>query len=724
MGDNYGYIDVQPSANYFENNSQFCAPQCQCSMYPPAVNRQRSMNQTLNGSMCCVPEHQQASRASENLVYSNMTYPAQQHYHSTNQYPDMGGAPLAQMSHSRSLEHYSEPAHQNHRNILPHRHSFDQQQQGCTAHHQHHAQTHLPPQQQQHYYQHLNHQQQPQNFYESPYDCIDGNSMTGGGSSISYAAVAANAGASTIASTSGISGSGNFNPNSPYSQPYNVSGNRIPLPLNISNQLSAYDNLQASSSSNYMAATQDPTYAHIGEQHLYSSVSKLPQNCVINSAANSYNPNTSLVKDSRQRSFGNEPLIDFEEHTPQQQFHPLHQYRSNYETPIGNHVMDKRFNMPNLMENSIPAGNLTNCPQHYVSGKQQAINDDMYVYAKPVPRENRKPLQNAINSRKYSYNSTDRGDTTDLSYESANDDFNNLTGLDSHSHESHSPTQLTKNQDGVGSYEAWNYVFKNLERSGYNKDLGEREDFLVESLDLNSININNDTSPSQNSSADKRRSNYAGNDNNSKVQQQTSSENKQKSRTYENSKYSTKSNLKTEIAASASSSQKLKTSMDNNAVKKMKSTLKQPTNATSAKSNYSSVSNNINQFDKPNNQTKTNDNKSSTSNKKTMNNNNNIQDSLTTTNSSNGTTQSKKSSSSGTTKKSLSPAVNNSTQIIITGDNEWSCSFCTFLNPNTKRICEMCSHTKDFKMMDTNTSSSTSAAAAGTNVTHNTPTCA
>lgn len=41
-----------------------------------------------------------------------------------------------------------------------------------------------------------------------------------------------------------------------------------------------------------------------------------------------------------------------------------------------------------------------------------------------------------------------------------------------------------KNQDGVGSYESWDFVYKILERQGYNK---ERGDLLVRGLDLNPI---------------------------------------------------------------------------------------------------------------------------------------------------------------------------------------------------------------------------------------------
>lgn len=33
---------------------------------------------------------------------------------------------------------------------------------------------------------------------------------------------------------------------------------------------------------------------------------------------------------------------------------------------------------------------------------------------------------------------------------------------------------------------------------------------------------------------------------------------------------------------------------------------------------------------------------------------------------------------------------------LIVGKDEWSCRFCTFINPNTKKICEMCSKSKDF----------------------------
>lgn len=37
-----------------------------------------------------------------------------------------------------------------------------------------------------------------------------------------------------------------------------------------------------------------------------------------------------------------------------------------------------------------------------------------------------------------------------------------------------------QNKDGFGSYGQWNFVYKNLEQQGYNKDLGERGDIVME----------------------------------------------------------------------------------------------------------------------------------------------------------------------------------------------------------------------------------------------------
>lgn len=761
-GDNYGYIDVQPSSNYSLTPTQYPPAQCQCNVYQqlPAANRHRTTMAQTNG-MCCVHDQQQMpqqpSRNTANLMYSNLAYPLQQqNYHQMGIPVETGGGGghLPQMSHSRSLEHYSEPTNHHQHNMLPHRHSFDHQQQGCTGQHHlshnHHHHHHLQ-QQQQNYYQHLN--QPQQNFYESPYDCIDGNSLGGGSSNISYAAVAANA-----AGGGGINC--NLNANATYSHPYNVSGNRIPLPFNISHQLSAYDNSLPPSAQHHQQQQQEqePTYAHVTDHHMYAAVAKLPQNYMANSTtgigggAGGYNhmnhqtlQNSSKDLLQRQRSYQTEQLIDFEDPpilppppSSSSQQHLI--YQSQYQQP--NHVMDKRYNMPNMMTSPTPGS------QHYGSTKPVPVpmlNNDMYVYAKPTPKENRKPNAASNNLRKTSFTSGER-DTTDLSYESCNDDFINVPRQQNERNHQRSPTQFTKNQDGVGSFESWDYVFQNLNRSGYSKDLGERQDLLVQSLDLDALNINNDTSPSQtSSSAEKRRLNYAGNEikpttqqlPQQQQQQQPQSQVKQKTRTFERStSSSSKNNTKMEILASASSSSALlngkatqSQSMDNN--KKIKSALKQ-TNATSKTNNPTTINSTLNKIHtKP-----TNDNKSSSTpaNKSVMNNNNN-NNSLVNPSSGNGLTKRKKSASSASapqqvaTRKSSGTTTvtpNNpptSTQIIVTSPNEWSCKFCTFLNPNTKRICEMCCRTKDYNLDASTTNNTSTAGGSSTAVSHNTPTC-
>uniref|UniRef100_A0A1L8D864 RanBP2-type domain-containing protein n=2 Tax=Nyssomyia neivai TaxID=330878 RepID=A0A1L8D864_9DIPT len=45
-----------------------------------------------------------------------------------------------------------------------------------------------------------------------------------------------------------------------------------------------------------------------------------------------------------------------------------------------------------------------------------------------------------------------------------------------------------KNHDGVGSFETWDYVFQNLEKQGYTKDLGDR-DLTMQGLDLGSMKL-------------------------------------------------------------------------------------------------------------------------------------------------------------------------------------------------------------------------------------------
>uniref|UniRef100_A0A1I8P0Z8 RanBP2-type domain-containing protein n=1 Tax=Stomoxys calcitrans TaxID=35570 RepID=A0A1I8P0Z8_STOCA len=709
--DNYGYIDVQGPTNYGSTRPT----QCQCGNVQyqvPQMHRQRM----TNGTSCCSHDmqHQRSHPMFNSMNYSTSNY--------THHQGGMGGGHLP---HSRSLEHYNEPANVHQHPMLPQRHSFDHQQQNCAAssHLQHpnygqQQRLHNSIQQQHQYYRNPT-----QNFYESPYDCIDDNSL--GGSSISYAAVAASSTAGGGVDMPGNSAPMGYNINgATYAKPYNVSGNRFPLPYSISNQLSvSHGGLE---------------HAYVPDNHMYAQVAKAPQGYMMNSAsgvasggigAYGTHPQNRSVAAAMQNSvplsaksvpqhrqhYLSEQLIDFDDPPiipppPAEQFDPYHQQYIHdvNKTKRSNKMSETEMNMPS---NYNQVRDLT----------YGHVPEDMYVYAKPIPKENRQAhkashsaMEKSSYARKISASSSERGggDSTDFNYESANDDFSMIPR-----HHQHSPTQFSKNQDGVGSYESWNYVFQNLERTSYTKDLGEREDLLVKSLDLDSMNITNDTTaPSQASSVEKRRSFYRETDNNPTVQNPQHSKQKP-SKTFEAASV-TKRDVANTTPPSNTNNTKQKPHLDNK--QKIKSSLKQTT--------VSSLSSNTKQLANSNkkitNLPKINDNKSKTNN----NDNNNSHSAVgvgVSGSSSSNSKPSKKSALTSTqnTAKIRPPEVTvamaaTAPANIVTAKNEWSCRSCTFINPDTTRICEICCRTKD-----NNLNGGPSGTKATQSVNHTTPTC-
>lgn len=86
-----------------------------------------------------------------------------------------------------------------------------------------------------------------------------------------------------------------------------------------------------------------------------------------------------------------------------------------------------------------------------------------------------------INNGGDSYNSRESNLN---SYEDISNEYSTEPAA-SNTNNSYSPKTISnKNQDGVGSYEYWNFVYKLLERDGYNKDRG---DLYVRGLDLNPV---------------------------------------------------------------------------------------------------------------------------------------------------------------------------------------------------------------------------------------------
>lgn len=186
-----------------------------------------------------------------------------------------------------------------------------------------------------------------------------------------------------------------------------------------------------------------------------------------------------------------------------------------------------------------------------------------------------------------------------------------------------SSSQATKNQDGIGSYESWNYVFKNLEKQGYNKDLGtQRHENDTEDddlgLDIDRLNlqlvdpipppiIERSTKVTAAASAHVRN---CSNSNSSNVMKAPELPNKPS-------------------ALATKSSNKSTSAMTNNHHHhhQAKTTIKQPNGSIKHKAPLA-------------------------------------------------------------TPPSLPSPVN----------NEWSCRFCTFLNHESKRICEMCAKSRDFNL--------------------------
>ncbi|KAH8309398.1 hypothetical protein KR059_009183 [Drosophila kikkawai] len=528
--------------------------------------------------------------------------------------PHLPAGPL--MTHSRSLEHYQEPhAH------LPHRHSFDQQLQQ--------PQCQLP------------------HVYEAPYDCLDGLSM---GSSASYAAVTG---------------------------AYNAPGNRYPLPYNISSQLNAP---YASPADVYASGEHPNMYATLGKSgptghscdfHRHQPAAAAAALAAMQHRQSTYPPDHHLIDfDDRAQLTQH----DFGTHDYDPQYAELVRGQVQRGNTAARYATYGGYDLPTTLPQAPPP-----------------TAQDMYIYARPVPKSSRMRAlaeaggsnptdkhprsadkQNPMdNNRKMHKELKERASRTAPAKRSGNERDIPTTISDMTSYESASlddfvtldnpsPPLMPKVKEGVGSFESWNYVFKNLERSGYNKDLGDREDLLVQSLDLDSLAITNGgggtAPPTEKRREPSKSTTRAGGEPNGH----------ERSRTLEKKPSSSRRVEAKVVQAPAPSPLPNSSSAG---VKKVKSALKTA----------------------------------------------NVDGNRGTSGTRNRT---------GAVPKQP-PAV--SPQLIVTSPNEWSCRFCTFLNPDTKRICEMCCRSKDFNLEAATAASSSAAAAAAAaasaSVSHASSTC-
>lgn len=200
-----------------------------------------------------------------------------------------------------------------------------------------------------------------------------------------------------------------------------------------------------------------------------------------------------------------------------------------------------------------------------------------------------------------------------------------------------SVSAYAKDKDGVGSFELWNFVFKNLDQNSYNKELMKNEGDLPE-MELRSLQLMELTKDESSTYDNKKRQykhldiniNYV-NDSKSASEEEQHAQKKEHEEINEEKKITKAINVKT--AASI-------------------------VNATSKDLQDQSIQGYKVQSD------------------------GNLAISVK-----------QKQTTEIIVQKQPSLAV-----IVATKGEEWSCRFCTFLNPDTKRICDACFHSKDFDL--------------------------
>lgn len=258
----------------------------------------------------------------------------------------------------------------------------------------------------------------------------------------------------------------------------------------------------------------------------------------------------------------------------------------------------------------------------------------------------------------------------------------------------------TKNQEGIGSYESWNYVFQNLEKQGYNKDLGERGDVLVNPED-------EEYPPEGNNSRGgtlKRSSNEKLKAMKPKAADKVdgirmpSARNHQQQQSHSVTKPERDNERNENAAARAGQKnslvQKLSKTSSNNPDNSHQSKANHHTSNPTSSSN--SRRNSITRKVSTTSTTKENGNSSSASGGGILVNHHHHS-----------------SSAPATSGKKKTASFDTAAATIINphdgvGSSEWNCEFCTFLNPESRRICEMCAKSRDFNGATTTTTAATS----------------
>ncbi|XP_053684690.1 protein tamozhennic [Sabethes cyaneus] len=283
----------------------------------------------------------------------------------------------------------------------------------------------------------------------------------------------------------------------------------------------------------------------------------------------------------------------------------------------------------------------------------------------------------------------------------------------------------SKNQDGIGSYESWNYVFRNLEKQGYNKDLGERGDFLV-NAEEDEYPVPTDSHISRGSTL-KRYSNDKLKAMKPKLADKVDGiRNTNAMALRENNAVKhDRDNERNELVARTaqkSSIQKLSKSTCNKQADNNHKANHIDSNSNSTHNGTGGTNNNAISEGKRNSVTRklsssakeittpiATSNSTLTSGGILLNHNNSL--GYHRGSSAMGSSGNKKSTTFDTDVDTIMNSLHDGDRSRNMNNpvvSEWNCKFCTYLNPNSVRICEMCCKSRDF---DVNGSGATTAAA-------------
>lgn len=223
----------------------------------------------------------------------------------------------------------------------------------------------------------------------------------------------------------------------------------------------------------------------------------------------------------------------------------------------------------------------------------------------------------------------------------------------------------SKIRDGVGSYETWNYVFQNIGKNGYNKNGQEPNNLTMQGLDLNAK-----------ISAEKRRSRNLD-------PPTTANTNIVKRLNGETPKVNVlKKTLVNGKEASSSAGQK---AVIENGV----------SHRVSSENGQSRIKANVTDHIENGYATAIGAKSKTGTIKKVLAKQLNGKKSTADVH-----TMTPKSSMDGSNKATVNAPIRNSngpsTDTVRPASNEWSCKFCTFLNPSHLRICQMCYKSQDF----------------------------